>query len=82
MATHDLLHLRKFVVPEFIFGAAAIIQTVIAMAKHRNLQVMAEGVETWKQAQYLLGQNCFGMQRFYFGRPRSAENLAWFMKAR
>lgn len=62
--------------------AAAIVQTVIAMAKHLNLQVIAEGVETREQAQYLLGQNCFEMQGFYFGRPMSAENLAWFMMAR
>lgn len=48
---------------------AAIVKTVIALAKTLNLQVIAEGVENNKQATMLKHLGCDLYQGYYFGRP-------------
>ncbi|AHF02117.1 diguanylate cyclase [Thiomicrospira aerophila AL3] len=48
---------------------AAIVKTVIALAKTLNLQVIAEGVENNKQATMLKHLGCDLFQGYYFGRP-------------
>lgn len=55
---------------------AAITNTIIALAKNLNLQVIAEGVETIEQLEFLKSKNCFMMQGFYFSRPITASELA------
>lgn len=54
---------------------ASIVEAVIAMARSLGLEVMAEGVETVEQAEYLKSRNCFEMQGFYFSRPVGAETM-------
>jgi predicted signal transduction protein with EAL and GGDEF domain len=49
-------------------GAAAIIHTVIAMAHALNLTVVAEGVETLDQMNFLHGENCDQIQGFLFSK--------------
>lgn len=46
-----------------------IIETIIAMAKHMKLQVIAEGVETDEQKAFLSTQGCHHFQGYYFSRP-------------
>ncbi len=46
-----------------------IISDVINMAKHLNMLVVAEGVETLDQAIWLKGINCDYAQGYYFERP-------------
>jgi CheY-like chemotaxis protein len=48
---------------------AVIIKTVIAMAHSLRLKVIAEGVETAAQLNYLRLNNCDEMQGYYFSRP-------------
>ncbi|HWK22093.1 MAG TPA: EAL domain-containing protein [Ureibacillus sp.] len=48
---------------------ASITKAMIEMAQHLKLEVIAEGVETKSELDYLLDQNCFQIQGFYFGRP-------------
>ena len=55
--------------------AAAIARTVIAMAHVLKLRVIAEGVESRAQADYLRRHGCDEVQGFYYGRPVSAEEL-------
>lgn len=43
-----------------------IIQTIIAMAKNMDLKVLAEGIETEEQYQFLLQKNCNEGQGFLF----------------
>ncbi|MFZ2168251.1 MAG: EAL domain-containing protein [Methylococcaceae bacterium] len=45
---------------------AAIVETIIVMAKHLGLSVIAEGVETAEQMQFLLDRNCKGYQGHLF----------------
>ena len=47
----------------------AIVQTIIAMAKTLNLNVIAEGVETKNQHELLLASGCKHFQGYLFGNP-------------
>ncbi len=52
-----------------------ILRTVVQMAKALNMSVIAEGVETRVQADYLESINCNYMQGYYFSRPIKAEDI-------
>ena len=47
----------------------AIVTTIIAMAHGLNLEVIAEGVETEQQREYLLSAGCRHFQGYLFGKP-------------
>jgi len=47
----------------------AIISTIIAMAQSLDLDVIAEGVETEEQRQFLIDSKCTHYQGYLFGRP-------------
>ena len=47
----------------------AIVNTIIAMAHSMNLNVIAEGVETEEQQEYLLGHGCTHFQGYLFSKP-------------
>jgi len=51
----------------------AITQAIISIARHFNFNVIAEGIETKEQEEFLLSQGCFSGQGFLFSRPISAE---------
>lgn len=53
----------------------AIVSTIITMAKNMNLYVIAEGVETEEQLNYLRQEGCHQAQGFLLGQPLSAEQL-------
>lgn len=48
---------------------AAIVCLILSMAKHLGLRVVAEGVETLEQADFLAANGCDAMQGFLFDRP-------------
>jgi diguanylate cyclase (GGDEF)-like protein/PAS domain S-box-containing protein len=47
----------------------SIINTIVAMAKGLNLKVIAEGVETQQQLDFLREIDCDTAQGFFFGKP-------------
>ena len=51
----------------------SIINTIVAMAKGLNLNVIAEGVETQQQLEYLQEIDCSEAQGFLFGKPLTAD---------
>ena len=55
---------------------AAIVESVIAVARHMRLMVVAEGVETQAQWAFLRERGCGRFQGFLFARPLSVAALA------
>jgi EAL domain-containing protein (putative c-di-GMP-specific phosphodiesterase class I) len=54
---------------------AMIVQTIIGMAKNLRLEVLAEGVETKEQLEFLSRHGCFVFQGFLMGRPLPIEEF-------
>ncbi len=52
--------------------ADQIAQTIVAMGQHLGLEVIAEGVETEAQAQFLRDRGCDFLQGYLYGRPMPA----------
>ncbi len=57
-------------------GDNTIINTIVAMAKGLNLNVIAEGVESQAQLEYLREIECSEAQGFLFGKPLPAEVIS------
>lgn len=57
-------------------GSATIVSAVIGMGKNLKQRVIAEGVETENQLDFLLARQCDEGQGFLFSHPLSAENFA------
>ena len=54
---------------------AAIVQTILTMARNLELRVVAEGVETSEQLWLLTNLGCREFQGFYFSRPLPAAEM-------
>jgi diguanylate cyclase (GGDEF)-like protein/PAS domain S-box-containing protein len=53
----------------------ALVDIVINLAKSLDLTIVAEGVETKSQLQYLFERNCDEIQGFYFARPQPVQDV-------
>jgi len=58
----------------------AITEAVIVMGKSLKLKVVAEGVETKEQEQFLQDQICDEMQGFYFSKPIAPDRFAALLR--
>ena len=73
----DLLKLDRY----FLVSAAPskrhaeIIQFIIQLAQSLDLHILAEGVETKEQADYLLSSGCTFAQGYLYGKPMPAEEF-------
>jgi len=56
-------------------GDAAIVRSVLLMARQFRLQVIAEGVENRRQQDFLFAHGCEGLQGYFLARPRPLQ--AW-----
>ncbi|VXB78468.1 bifunctional diguanylate cyclase/phosphodiesterase [Massilia sp. 9I] len=56
-------------------NGTAIVQSILAMADHLGLRVVAEGIETTQQAQYLADHGSPCMQGYLFARPAPLDDL-------
>jgi len=88
----SLRHLREYPLDRFKIAqelvrrlpadgdAAAVVETVIAMARGLGIRVVAEGVESRGQLEFLRARGCQEVQGYYFARPLSAEAMAFFLE--
>ena len=76
----DVLKIDQSFVRELGAGGedAAIVSTIISMARSLNLKVVAEGVEQQAQLEFLRAQGCDELQGYLFSAPLpAAEIAAW-----
>jgi EAL domain-containing protein (putative c-di-GMP-specific phosphodiesterase class I) len=58
----------------------SIVLTVIGMAKSLSMKVIAEGVETEQQKQFLIDHGCDMLQGYLFARPMPAEKFTQMLR--
>jgi PAS domain S-box-containing protein len=77
----DILKIdQSFVINMYKKGTTKIINTIITLGNSLLMDVIAEGVETKRQLEYLLSKKCKSFQGFYFGKPVSATALTQMLK--
>lgn len=54
---------------------AAIVSAIITMAHSLGMDVVAEGVETWNQFEFLRAHHCDHIQGYYFSQPLPPEEF-------
>ena len=57
----------------------AIVRSIIVMGRNLGLEVIAEGVETTAQADFLRSEGCHEMQGFLFSKPVPKEMFEKFL---
>lgn len=58
----------------------AIIESIISLAKTMGFKVIAEGVETAEQQEFLIDRGCVNIQGYYHARPMSADDMEVFIQ--
>jgi diguanylate cyclase (GGDEF)-like protein/PAS domain S-box-containing protein len=58
----------------------AISKAVIALGKSLNLKIIAEGVETKEQKEFLVENGCENIQGYYYSRPIPKEEMELFLQ--
>ena len=58
----------------------AITETIIAMSRSLGLEVVAEGVETSDQRNFLERRGCDEMQGYYFSKPLPVEEMTAYLR--
>ncbi|WP_074216540.1 EAL domain-containing protein [Halodesulfovibrio marinisediminis] len=58
--------------------AASLVKSIIGLATNLGLDVVAEGVETLEQQEFLMKHNCFKIQGYYYAPPLPEKDaLIW-----
>jgi diguanylate cyclase (GGDEF)-like protein/PAS domain S-box-containing protein len=80
----DTLKIDKSFVGEVTMdaGNATVVEAIIAMGHRLGLQVVAEGIETEPQLDFLRSRGCDLAQGFLFSRPLAAEAFREWLEAR
>ena len=60
---------------------SSLAKAIIEMGKNLSLTVVAQGVETKEQAEFLRAHACDQFQGFYFNKPLSAQNFTQLLRA-
>ena len=60
-------------------GNQEIVKTILALGKNMQLDIIAEGIETEDQAQFLLEQGCTFGQGYWFSKPLTSDQAETMM---
>ena len=60
---------------------ACLVNAIVSIAKGLNLELVAEGVETWTQLEYLRARGCDKVQGFLFSRAVEADQIVGLVRA-
>jgi diguanylate cyclase (GGDEF)-like protein/PAS domain S-box-containing protein len=73
----DALKIDRSFVRDLVTDSSdlAIVSAIIAIAKHLQIQVIAEGIEAYQQAEILRRLGCTVGQGFLFARPMPADEI-------
>ena len=61
-------------------SSAAIVRATIGLAREFGIEIIAEGVETAAQLEFLVGAGCSHIQGFYFSRPVPADQATQLLR--
>jgi len=77
----DELKIDRSFINEMVENEAdrRIVASIVDLAKHLDLRVIAEGIETLSQAEVLASMNCQNMQGYLFSRPITPEKFKVMM---
>ena len=79
----DTVKIDRSFVGDFVDASedTGLAHAIIAMGKSLSLTVVAQGVETKEQADFLRAHACDELQGFYFNKPLPADQFAQLMRA-
>lgn len=63
-------------------NADAIVESIIALAKSLNKTIVAEGIESEEQNQFLVSRGCQLLQGYLYSKPLAAEKMTSVLKER
>jgi diguanylate cyclase (GGDEF)-like protein/PAS domain S-box-containing protein len=77
----DYLKIDRSFVRDLVTDASdlAIVSAIVAMARHLNIQVVAEGIEGWQQLEKLRQLGCTLAQGFLFAKPVPHDQCARYL---
>jgi diguanylate cyclase (GGDEF)-like protein/PAS domain S-box-containing protein len=80
----DKIKIDQIFVRQLIIGSsnALIVRAMITMAKSLGLDVLAEGIETQRQRDFLIEEGCLSGQGYFFSLPLNQEDFAWMLEQR
>ena len=78
----DILKIDQSFIRDLNLGSGddTLIKAIIAMGKSLNLKIIAEGVETKEQLNFLKVHACDFVQGFYFSKPVAADEIVCLIK--
>jgi EAL domain-containing protein (putative c-di-GMP-specific phosphodiesterase class I) len=78
----DKLKIDRIFVRQLVADSsdALIIRAITSLAHSLKIELVAEGIETIEQRNFLSDQGCATGQGYYFSLPLAAEDFAWMIK--
>ena len=80
----DKIKIDQIFVRQLMVGSsdALIVRAMIGMARSLGLDVLAEGIETRRQRDFLIEEGCRSGQGYFFSLPLNPEDFAWVLGQR
>lgn len=78
---YDILKLDKSLIDEIgTERGETLLKDVIGMAKNLDMRIIAEGVETAEQVEFLRDAGCDGIQGYYYSKPLPPAEFTEYLK--